>query len=113
MTSPNGAVPEGAYVGTAGQSNSITDLNNLTEAEAKRRMQSQVVPVHRQQRDGIWGLVGSIADALFGTYTGSAGPLVRLSDGMTAMNNRLGPGVLAFALRQAAATIIALRAEQQ
>ena len=89
MTSPNGAVPEGAYVGTAGQSNSITDLNNLTEAEAKRRMQSQVAPVHSRQRDGIWGLVDGIADALFGNYTGGAGPLVRLSDGMTALNNRL------------------------
>ena len=88
--SPQGAVPEGAFVGTPGQSNSITDLNNLTEAEAKNRMQAQVAPSFNRQRDGVWqngGLLGHIADLLFGP--GSARPAQRLSDGMTELNHRL------------------------
>lgn len=64
--SPQGAVPEGAYVGTPGQSNSIGDLNNLTEAEAKNRMQAPVVGSFNLQRDGVWGLVGQIAAAITG-----------------------------------------------
>ena len=87
---PTFGVPEGAYVGTAGQSNSITDLNNLTEAEAKNRMLGQVAPSFERQRDGVWqngGLLGHIADLLFGS--GQGAPATRLSDGMTALNNRL------------------------
>lgn len=90
MTAPDGRVPDTAYVGQAGQSNSLTDLNNLTEAEAKRRMQSQVAPSFNRQRDGVWqngGLLGHIADLLFGS--GPAGPAQRLSDGMTELNGRL------------------------
>ena len=91
MTSPQGDIPEGAYVGTAGQSNSITDLNNLTEAEAKRRMQGGIAPSFNRQRDGFWGAVDDffsmIANALFGP--GPGGGLVRLSDGMTELNQRL------------------------
>ena len=90
MTSPQGDIPEGAYVGTAGQSNSITDLNNLTEAEAKNRMLGQVAPSFERHRDGVWqngGLLSHIADLLFGS--GPASPAQRLSDGMTELNNRL------------------------
>lgn len=87
---PTFGVPEGAYVGTAGQSNSITDLNNLTEAEAKARMRGSVAPSFERQRDGVWqngGLLGHIADLLFGS--GQGAPATRLSDGMTELNNRL------------------------
>lgn len=90
MTSPQGDIPEGAYVGTAGQSNSITDLNNLTEAEAKNRMLGQVAPSFERHRDGVWqdgGLLSHIADLLFGS--GQGAPATRLSDGMTELNNRL------------------------
>ena len=88
-TPPVYGVPDGAYVGDAGSPNAISQLSHMTEASAKAAMQTPVAPSFAAQRDGIWGMVGSIADALFGTYTGSAGPLVRLSDGMTALNNRL------------------------
>ena len=37
--------------------------------------------------EGVNGIIGMIADALFGPGGGS--PIVRLSDGMTALNNRL------------------------
>lgn len=90
MTAPGGEVPEGAYVGTAGQSNSITDLNNLTEAEAKRRMQAPLEGPFNRQRDGVWqegGLLGHIANLLFGVSAGS--PASRLEDGMTDLNARI------------------------
>ena len=37
--------------------------------------------------EGVNGIIGMIADALFGPGGGS--PIVRLSDGMTELNNRL------------------------
>ena len=88
--SPQGAVPEGAFVGTPGQSNSITDLNNLTEAEAKRRMQTPINGAFLRQRDGVWqegGLLGHIANFFFGTGPGA--PADRIVDGMTSLNGRV------------------------
>ena len=83
---PEFGVPDGAYVGDAGQSNSITDLNDLTEAEAKKRMQAQVAPSFSSQRDGLWGHVGDLIDMITGNYGGSKPPFV---DGQLALNNRL------------------------
>ena len=89
-TPPVFGVPEGAYVGDAGAPNAITDLNDLTEAEAKRRMQAPIGPSFAAQRDGVWqpgGLLSHIADFLFGS--GQGAPATRLSDGMTELNQRL------------------------
>lgn len=86
MTSPQGDIPEGAYVGTAGQSNSITDLNNLTEAEAKNRMLGQVAPSFERHRDGVWSTVDDFIAMILGTYGGTAPPFI---DGQLALNNRL------------------------
>lgn len=89
-TPPVYGVPDGAYVGDAGAPNAITDLNNLTEAEAKRRMQAPINPSFIAQRDGVWqdgGLLGNIANFLFGAGAGS--PAARLSDGMTELNERI------------------------
>ena len=89
-TPPVYGVPDGAYVGDASSPNAITDLNNLTEAEAKNRMLGQVAPSFERHRDGVWqdgGLLSHIANFLFGF--GHGAPAVRLSDGMTELNNRL------------------------
>ena len=90
MTSPNGWVPEGAYVGTAGQSNSITDLNNLTEAEAKRRMQSQVVPSFNRQRDGIWGFFDGILSIIQGGVNLVVGAVDAVVNGIKSIFNSIG-----------------------
>lgn len=64
-------VPEGAYVGDAGASNAITDLNDLNEDEAKLRMQTPVAPSFAAQRDGQWGLVQDMIDMMNNRYTGT------------------------------------------
>ena len=79
-------VPEGAYVGDAGASNAITDLNNLNEAEAKRRMQAPINPSFTAQRDGVWGTVDDFIAMLLGTYGGTSQPFI---DGQLALNHRL------------------------
>lgn len=90
MTTPNGEIPDGAYVGDAGAPNAITDLNNLTEEEAKRRMQGSIAPAFTRQRDSVWqpgGLLGILANLLFGPGAGL--PAARISDGMTELRNRV------------------------
>lgn len=107
-TPPVFGVPDGAYVGDAGQSNSIKDLNNLTESEAKLRMQTPVAPSFNAQRDGQWGLVQDMIDMMNNRYTGTEPVFIDgqldLTDrfdllGTSAycaaymsMNLRLGPG---------------------
>ena len=46
MTSPGGDIPEGAYVGSAGQSNSIARLSDISEESAKAMMQGAAVEQH-------------------------------------------------------------------
>lgn len=87
---PQFGVPSGAYVGDAGSPQSFKDLNTLNKDEAKRRMRQPLEGMFGRQRESVWGnggLLGHIADLLFGP--GTAGPAQRLSDGMTALNNRL------------------------
>lgn len=83
---PTFGVPEGAYVGDAGSPNAIHDLNNLTEAEAKNRMKSQVAPSFIAQRDGQWGLMQDMLDVMLGRYDGDIPPFI---DGQLALNDRL------------------------
>ena len=59
-TPPVYGVPDGAYVGDAGSPNAITDLNDLTEAEAKRRMQAPINPSYIAQLDGFWGALNAL-----------------------------------------------------
>ena len=83
-------VPDGAYVGDAGSPQSFKDLNTLNRDEAKRRMQQPLEGMFGRQHASVWsngGLLGWIADALFGSGFGS--PAQRLSDGMTELNNRV------------------------
>lgn len=83
-------VPAGAYVGDAGSPQSFKDLNTLNKDEAKRRMQQPLEGMFGRQRESVWGnggLLGHIADLLFGP--GSGQPAVRISDGMTELNGRL------------------------
>ncbi|WP_010540369.1 hypothetical protein [Dietzia alimentaria] len=90
MTAPDGRVPDSAYVGQAGQGNSLTGLNDLDEDTAKARMQGNVSPAFNRQRDAVWqpgGLIGNIANLLFGTGPGA--PADRIVDGMTALNGRV------------------------
>lgn len=85
MTTPNGEIPEGAYVG-----NAMSELNDWSEESAMSAMRGTVSPSFERQRDGVWqdgGLLGHIANFLFGSGSGS--PAARLSDGMTALNGRL------------------------
>lgn len=83
---PEYGVPEGAYVGDAGSPNAIHDLNNLTEAEAKNRMKSQVAPSFIAQRDGQWGLMQDMLDVMLGRYDGDIPPFI---DGQLALNDRM------------------------
>ena len=85
-TPPVFGVPEGAYVGDAGAPNAITDLNDLNEAEAKRRMQAPVAPSFAAQRDGIWGIIGDFLAVLRGEYSGSYPGFI---DGQLALNDRM------------------------
>ncbi|WP_440221165.1 hypothetical protein [Dietzia sp. MNB45] len=71
MTAPDGRIPDGAYVGQVGQGNSLTDLNNLDESEAKRRMQTPVDGAFNRQRDGQWGLIDDLIDMMNNRYTGT------------------------------------------
>lgn len=76
MTTPHkpgqpAVIPDGAYVGTAGQHNSLTDLNGLTEDEAKYRMRQPVTPSFNGQRDGQWGLIQDMIDMMNNRYTGT------------------------------------------
>lgn len=83
MTSPNGAVPDGAYV-SAGPSG-IAGLNGLTEDVAKQRMRADVAPAFNRQRDGLWGTLQDLIKVIAGTYTGLVKPFV---DGQLALNDR-------------------------
>lgn len=71
MTAPDGRIPDSAYVGQVGQGNSLTDLNNLDEPEAKRRMQTPVDGAFIRQRDGQWGLIDDLIDMMNNRYTGT------------------------------------------
>lgn len=94
---PTFGVPDGAYVGTAGQSNSITDLNNLTEAEAKSRMQGQIAPSFNRQRDSVWDTLGGVVDSIFSDialalfpHLGGPQPAIdKIHDGQLDLRNRL------------------------
>ena len=87
---PEFGVPEGAYVGTAGQSNSITDLNNLTEAEAKNRMKSSVAGPFGRQRDGVWGFFSLITGVVQGVVDVVVGGVTAVVDGISQIFNAVG-----------------------
>lgn len=87
---PEFGVPEGAYVGTAGQSNSITDLNNLTEAEAKNRMKSSVAGPFGRQRDGVWGFFSLITGVVQGVVDVVVGGVTAVVDGIGQIFNAIG-----------------------
>lgn len=77
-------VPDGAYVGTAGAPNAITDLNNLTEAEAKARIQAEAIPSFNRQRDAAWGVFNDIAYAITGVRVDENGnPIQHIEDWAT------------------------------
>lgn len=87
MTSPNGAVPEGAYVsGGSGQSG-LSDLNTLTEGVAKQRMQGALAPSFNRHRDGVWAFTGSLIEMVNGRYEGEIPEFI---DGQLELNERLG-----------------------
>lgn len=87
---PEYGVPEGAYVGTAGQSNSITDLNNLTEAEAKNRMKSSIAGPFGRQRDGVWGFFSLITGVVQGVVDVVVGGVTAIVDGIGQIFNSIG-----------------------
>lgn len=71
MTTPHkpgqpAVIPEGAYVGTAGQSNSLVALNDVTEESAKQSMQTPVMPTFNGQRNALWGMLDQVAAAITG-----------------------------------------------
>ena len=83
-------VPDGAYVGDAGSPNAITDLNNLTESEAKNRMKSQIAPSFVGQRDGVWGFFSTILGAVQGAVGLVVGTVQAVVDGIAAVINSIG-----------------------
>lgn len=87
---PEYGVPEGAYVGDAGSPNAIHDLNNLTEAEAKNRMKSQVAPSFIAQRDGIWGFFNSLLGIIQGGVDLVVGTVQAVVDGIAGIFNAVG-----------------------
>lgn len=69
MTSPNGAVPDKAYVsGGSGQSG-LSDLNDLTEGVAKSRMRAPLANSFSNQVNGFWGAVSGLVGAVVGGVT--------------------------------------------
>ena len=89
---PEYGVPEGAYVGDAGAPNAITDLNDLNEAEAKRRMRAPINPSFTAQRDSIWGIFDHLRDAILGVLSinPEAMPVFEaINDGQRALINRV------------------------
>lgn len=86
MTAPGAPPPSGAFVsGGSGQS-ALSDLNNLNEAEVKRRQVSHMVPTFDAQRDGLWGMVQDILDATSGQYMGVKDIFL---DGQRAISDRI------------------------
>lgn len=83
-------VPEGAYVGDAGSPNAITDLNNLTESEAKNRMKSQIAPSFTGQRDGVWGFFSLITGVVQGVVDVVVGGVTAIVDGIGQIFNAIG-----------------------
>lgn len=84
MTSPGGDIPEGAYVGTAGQSNSIARLSDISEESAKSVMQGAAVPSFERQRDAAWGVFNDIAYAITGVQVDENGnPIQHIEDWAT------------------------------
>lgn len=84
-------VPDGAYVGTAGAPNAITDLNNLTESEAKARIQAEAIPSFNRQRDAAWGVFNDIAYAITGVQVDANGnPITHIQDWATKDLHNLG-----------------------
>ena len=84
-------VPDGAYVGTAGAPNAITDLNNLTESEAKARIQAEAIPSFNRQRDAAWGVFNDIAYAITGVQVDENGnPIQHIEDWATKDLHNLG-----------------------
>ena len=65
-TPPVYGVPDGAYVGDAGSPNAISQLSHMTEASAKEAMKTPVAPSFAAQRDGVWGLMDRVAEAITG-----------------------------------------------
>ena len=87
---PEYGVPEGAYVGDAGSPNAIHDLNNLTEAEAKNRMRSQVAPSFIAQRDGVWGFFDGMLAIIQGGVNLVVGTVQAVVDGIAGIFNAIG-----------------------
>lgn len=83
-------VPDGAYVGDAGSPNAITDLNNLTESEAKNRMKSQIAPSFTGQRDGVWGFFSLITGVVQGVVDVVVGGVTAIVDGIGQIFNAIG-----------------------
>lgn len=91
MTSPGGDVPEGAYVGTAGQSNSIGRLSDISEESAKSMMQGAAAPSFNRQRDAAWGVFNDIAYAITGVQVDANGnPITHIQDWATKDLHNLG-----------------------
>lgn len=91
MTSPGGDIPEGAYVGTAGQSNSIARLSDISEESAKSVMQGAAVPSFERQRDAAWGVFNDIAYAITGVQVDENGnPIQHIEDWATKDLHNLG-----------------------
>lgn len=65
-TPPVYGVPDGAYVGDAGSPNAIQQLSHMTEASAKEAMKTPIAPSFAAQRDGVWGLMDRVAEAITG-----------------------------------------------
>lgn len=83
-------VPDGAYVGDAGSPNAITDLNNLTESEAKNRMKSQIAPSFVGQRDGVWGFFNGILSIVQGGINLVVGVVDAVVGGIKSIFNSIG-----------------------
>lgn len=91
MTSPGGDIPEGAYVGNAGQSNSIARLSDISEESAKAMMQGATAPSFNRQRDAAWGVFNDIAYAITGVQVDENGnPIQHIEDWATKDLHNLG-----------------------
>lgn len=96
MTSPNGEMAGDGYrVGGTGV-RALTDLNNLSESEAKRRLRAPVEPSFNRHRDSVWGTFNAVAasvanvfNTFFGKFFTSPVTVVEVVDGQLEIQNRL------------------------
>lgn len=82
MTAPGAGTPGGAYTPAT-----VGGMQHMTESSIMAGLRAPIDGAAAGARGSFMDMLGAIATALFGP--GAGAPIPRLSDGMTALNNRI------------------------